>query len=132
MSGAVNAVAHNDSKGFNESMIQIVFRIIKYMKPYALIAITGSLLLFINVFFMIKIVLIIKELTDAISVNDMEQVKASLMFYVPFTIICVLLMCIGNFIRAYVQNLVNRDLCVDLFKKVNELPYFKKLYKILI
>jgi ATP-binding cassette subfamily B protein/subfamily B ATP-binding cassette protein MsbA len=108
---------------FNESMIKVIFRVMKYMKPYLFLAILGVALLFVNVFFNIKVVLIIKELTDAISQKDLNKISSLLKFYVPFSIFFILLMCTGNFIRGYVQNLVNRDLCSELYNKINTLPY---------
>jgi ATP-binding cassette subfamily B protein/subfamily B ATP-binding cassette protein MsbA len=108
---------------FNESMIKVIFMVMKYMKPYLFLAILGVALLFVNVFFNIKVVLIIKELTDAISQKDLSKISSLLKFYVPFSIFFILLMCTGNFIRGYVQNLVNRDLCSELYNKINTLPY---------
>jgi ATP-binding cassette subfamily B protein/subfamily B ATP-binding cassette protein MsbA len=112
-----------DKSSFKDGMIKVIFRVMAYMKPYWALAVLGVSLLFVNVFFNIKVVLIIKELTDAISQKDLGKISSLLKFYVPFSLFFILLMCIGNFIRGYVQNLVNRDLCSTLYNKINTLPY---------
>jgi ATP-binding cassette, subfamily B, bacterial len=123
MSNVIETAAVKKGNAFNTTMIKIVLRVISYMRPYLFWSISGLLLLFTNVYFNIKVVLIIKALTDAISEKNLNQVKALLIYYVPFSIIFILLMCIGNFIRGYVQNIVNRDICSQLFTRINELPY---------
>ncbi len=110
-------------KSVKRNITQIIFRIIGYMKPYWHIAALGIGLILANVFFNVKTTLIIKELTDAIAAKNTDKLYALLRFYVPYSLVFIFLMCLGNYIRGYVQNLISRDICTELYDKINSLPY---------
>jgi ATP-binding cassette, subfamily B, bacterial len=106
-----------------QGMIKIMMIILKYMKPYWFMSLIGALLILPSAYFSIKVVLIIKDITNAMSRSDMASVKHLFIVYIPFCLFLMLLMCLGVYLRNYSQNLTAKNLGTELFYKINRLPF---------
>jgi ATP-binding cassette, subfamily B, bacterial len=124
-SSSVELAQSNANTSTKQGMVKIIARILKYMKPYWFISLIGALLILPSAYFNIKVVLIIKDITNAMSRKDMASVKQLFIVYIPFCLFLMLLMCIGVYIRNYSQNLAAKNLGADLFYRINRLPFRK-------
>lgn len=117
----VNVTSRGSEK--SKGMVSMIFKVLTYVKPYGLLAALGSLLVLVNVYFNIKAVLLIQNITNVMSKGNMAEVRHLLLIYVPLFFFLVALMWLGIYLRNYVQSLVNKDLCRELFQHIQELPF---------
>lgn len=121
-----NDMIENKQRPGNKSSVWRKFKatliFMTYAKPYIAYIIPGILLMGFNIGYAILYAWIQQKYVDAVILKQVNTMTNLLIFAVFALLTAVISQYIGNFLRTYSMNLIERDISLKVYNHLNKIP----------
>lgn len=98
-------------------------RLFTFTRPFRILFIFALMLVFIEVTYYISYSAIQEYLINAITANNLEQLNRLLIGYSIGAVVLLVIFFILFFCNNYINELIQREISLNLFNKINRLPF---------